>query len=548
MMVSRRLIVVCLSGWLVGCGAHAKPVLPPAASLPVTPLDRANAPEVPLAPDPIADLVSKAEAEFTAGQHDLDAGKRESARGHFDQAIDLLMSSPTGARSEPRLSAELDRLLDQISALDILALRESDGFTETQSEPAAIDELLGAAMFERPTAAPTTEETVRADLARSQHDIDIPLNDQVLSYVELFQGRLHDFMEAGLERGLRYMPMIQRVFQSEGLPLDLAYVPLVESAFKPNALSRVSARGMWQFMSDTGAAYGLEQNWFLDERSDPEKATRAAAQYLKALYDNFGDDWNLALASYNAGPGRLQRAIQRAHTDDFWALSASTKYLPRDTREYVPMIMAAIIIGSHPALYGFEVGSAAPLAYERVSVPNALDLKTIAEWIGVSVDELRDLNPELRRTTTPVTEHDLKVPLGTAATVRMKLATADPLYVHFDFHRVKRGETLSTIARKYRVSLSELRLANDLTSRSRIRVNQTLMIPRRTTAGLPSTPARSAKAAGGRGAAPTSYRVRRGDTLFSIARQFSTTVDDLKTANRLRTDRIHIGDRLTLPQ
>ena len=141
---------------------------------------------------------------------------------------------------------------------------------------------------------------------------------------------------------------------------------------------------------------------------------------------------------------------------------------------------------------GFHVGSAAPLAYERVSVPNALDLKTIAEWIGVSVDELRELNPELRRATTPVTEHDLKVPLGTAATVRMKLATADPLYVHFDFHRVKRGETLSTIARKYKVSLSELRLANDLTSRSRIRVNQTLMIPRRTTAGLPSTPAQSA--------------------------------------------------------
>jgi membrane-bound lytic murein transglycosylase D len=547
MMVSRRLIVVCLSGWLVGCGAHAKPVLPPAASLPVTPLDRANAPEVALAPDPVADLISKAEAEFAAGQKDLDAGRRVSARGHFDAAVDLLMSSPTGARQEPRLSAELDRLLDQISALDILALRESDGVTEAQSEPAAIDELLGATMFERPTAAPTTEETVRADLARSHHDIDIPLNDRVLSYVELFQGRLHDFMEAGLERGLRYLPMIQRIFQSEGLPLDLAYVPLVESAFKPNALSHASARGMWQFMSDTAAEHGLEQNWFIDERSDPEKATRAAAQYLKTLADTFDGDWNLALASYNAGPGRLQRAIQRAHTDDYWALSASTRYLPRETREYVPMIMAAIIIGSHPALYGFEVGSAAPLAYERVSVPNALDLKIIAEWIGVSVDQLRELNPELRRTTTPMGEHDLKVPLGTAATVRMKLATAAPLYVHFDFHRVRRGETLSSIARHYKVSLSELRLANELKS-SRLRVNQTLMIPRRTAPGLPSSPSTSARSAAGRGAAPTTYRVRRGDTLFSIARQFSTTVAELKTANQLRSDRIHIGDRLTVPQ
>ena len=143
------------------------------------------------------------------------------------------------------------------------------------------------------------------------------------------------------------------------MPLDLAYVPLVESAFKNNALSRASARGMWQFMPATGREHGLDQTWFVDERSDPEKATRAAAQYLKTLHKMFDGDWNLALASYNAGPGRLQGAIRRAKTSDYWKMTPTTRYLPRETREYVPMIMAAIIIAKNPALYGFEVGTAA---------------------------------------------------------------------------------------------------------------------------------------------------------------------------------------------
>jgi membrane-bound lytic murein transglycosylase D len=396
MLFLHRRLVVCFAGLLVGCSTHTRPAVMPGLPPPApdaAPLTAVAAPPVQLPPDPIATLISRAEAEFEAGRAEQQAGRLLTARSHFDRAVDLLLEQPDGARSSPRLSNELDQLLDRISALDILALRESDGVAESQSEPAAIDELLGAAIFERPKPALTTEETVRADLERTPHDVDIPANERVLSYVELFQGRLHDFMEAGLERGLRYLPMIQRVFAAEGLPLDLSYVPLVESAFKPTALSRASARGMWQFMAPTAKANGLEQDWFIDERADPEKATHAAADYFKTLRDMFDGDWNLALASYNAGPGRVQRAIARARTDDYWRLAASTRYLPRDTREYVPMIMAAMIIGANPGLYGFEVGSAQPLAYERVTVPNALDLKVIAEWINCSVDELRELNP-----------------------------------------------------------------------------------------------------------------------------------------------------------
>src|SRR4030095_10775571 len=155
--------------------------------------------------------------------------------------------------------------------------------------------------------------------------------------------------------------MIQNVFKSEGLPLDLAYVPLVESAFKNNALSRVSARGMWQFMLGTGLEHGLDHTWFVDERADPEKATRAAAQYLKTLSRMFDGDWYFALASYNAGPGRLQGAVRRSKITDYWEITASSRYLPRETREYVPMILAAILIAKNPSLYGFEIGAAAPL-------------------------------------------------------------------------------------------------------------------------------------------------------------------------------------------
>ena len=276
------------------------------------------------------------------------------------------------------MAAAFDQMLDRISALELIALREGDGLTEAKSEPAAIDELLSAAVFERPQPAATTGETVREDLDRTPHDLDIPANNRVLSFVELFQGRLHDFMASGLQRAHQYLPMIRRVFQEEGLPEDLAYVPLIESAFKPTALSRANARGMWQFMLGTGQDYGLHQNWFVDERADPEKATRAAAQYLKTLRDSFDGDWNLALASYNAGPGRIQRATERARTTNYWDLTATSRYLPRETCDYVPMIMAATLIAKNPALYGFDDSGGNPLSFERVSVPNALDLKIIS--------------------------------------------------------------------------------------------------------------------------------------------------------------------------
>jgi membrane-bound lytic murein transglycosylase D len=547
-----RLSLVAATGLLLaGCSAHVPPAAPPPApTLPVGTFTGYTGPSIALVPDPIAGYIASAEREFTAGQSELDAGHLVAAREHFDRAVDALLDAPGGARSEPRLSAEFDRLLDRISALDVLALREGDGFTEARSEPAVIDELLSDATFDHPAPTLTTGELVTDDLAKTPHDLPIVINDKVLAYVELFQGRLHDFMDATLDRSVQYIPMIQDVFRSEGLPLDLAYVPIVESAFKPTALSRASAKGMWQFIQSTAVENGLQQNWFLDERSDPEKATHAAAQYLKSLADQFDGDWNLALASYNAGPGRIEGAIKRSKTTDYWKMSASTRYLPRDTREYVPMILAAVIIARNPTRYGFDVAAPMPTASERVAVPGALDLRIIAEWAGTSVEDIQALNPELRRTTTPSQPHELKVPMGTAASVEAKLATADPsLFATFKFYTIKRGDSITSVARQFKLTTAELRAANDLRTSSRVRAGQTLMIPQPRTAGLPPRPAAGAAAstqASNTAQGSVTYRVRQGDTLSSIARHFDTTVNDLKRLNQLSSDNIVVGDKLTV--
>ncbi len=315
----------------------------------------------------------------------------------------------------PQLSAHFDRLVERISSHELTALAQADGFAEKAPEPASIDDLLSIATFERPTPTPATEKAVADDLQVVVHDIDIPQNARVLAYVELFTGRLKGYLEDGLSRGAQYLPMIQEVFRAEGVPLDLAYVPLIESAFKPNALSRAKAKGMWQFMRGTALENGLSHDWYIDERADPEKATRAAAKYLKTLHSMFGD-WHLALASYNGGPGRVQRAMKRSGRNDFWKLSASSRYLPRETRDYVPLILAAIVIARNPAQYQMDVVPIETPLFETVTVAGAVDIRRVAEWAGAPVQDIQDLNPELRRWTTPIraTEYELKVPMGSA--------------------------------------------------------------------------------------------------------------------------------------
>lgn len=504
--------------------------------------------------DPVTTVMATSDRLFEAGQRELSQGHLEQARREFDRALDVMLEFPGGAHSDPRLREHFDQLVDRISVLEQTALATGDGFTETRTEPASID-LLFTDSFD--TTPPTLETTqnVEADLQATTHDIPIPANDRVLRYVQLFQGRLREFLAEGLTRGAQYLPMIQSVFRAEGLPLDLAYVPLIESAFKPTALSRAKARGVWQFMRATGIENGLKADWYVDERADPEKATVAAAKYLKTLYGMF-DDWHLAMASYNGGPGRVQRAMKRSRKDDFWDLSASTRYLPRETRDYVPMILAAIIIAKNPAMYGFEVTPVPPTPTETVTLPSGLDLRRVAEWAETPIDDIQRLNPELRRWTTPIRDeaYELKVPAGTAVRITEKLQSAEPSQLNaLQWHTVRKGESLSVIARKLRVSRADLAEANYLRTNSRVRVGQKLVIPRMPSAALlaragssDGPPAATAAAAETGDVPARIYRVRRGDTLYKIARRHNTTVAKLRSLNNLTTNTLAIGKRLVV--
>jgi membrane-bound lytic murein transglycosylase D len=562
--------VVPVIGAFVLTGCLSTSGQKPVAVAPQAPPPVAPPPAPPVTPDPVTVLIAASDAHFETGRKELAVGHLEQARIEFDRALDALMQSPGGARANPRLREHFDRLVDRISVLEQAALTTGDGFSETKSEPAVIDSLLGVETSESAPLKPVTAETVQADLESTTHDIPIPTNDRVLRYVELFQGRLREFLTEGLSRGVQYLPMIQATFRAEGLPLDLAYIPLIESAFKPSALSRAKARGVWQFMRGTALENGLKADWYIDERADTIKSTQAAAKYLKTLHNMF-EDWHLAMASYNGGPGRVKRALTRSRKNDFWQLTGSTRWLPRETREYVPMILAAVIIAKNPAQYGFNIVPVESTPTETVVVPEALDLRRVAEWAEVPMDDIQKLNPEFRRWTTPVKKgnYTIKVPEGTADRVKAGLAAAAPNQLNaLQFHTVKRGETLATIARKLRVNRTDLAEANYLRATSRVAVGARLVIPRMPSAALlaraasadleqtaesivgdllentsaveplveAKAPAKSAR----------TYTVRRGDTLYKIAQRFGKTVAQLKSWNRLQGSTLKIGTRLLL--
>jgi membrane-bound lytic murein transglycosylase D len=500
----------------------------------------------PATPDLAVDCIAQAEARLAAGLAAAGEGHLDRARSEFDQAVDLYLSFPGGAYADPRLAEAYRRTLEAIHVREIEMLAAGDGFTEIGTEPAPIDDV-GALPVEETPARPETRARVEAAVASETLDLPIEVNEAVLSCIDLYQDRLRDWFEAALSRGQRYLPHIREVFAEEGIPTDLAYVGLVESAFKTNAYSRAKARGVWQFIAATGQRYGLQVDWWVDERSDPEKATRAAARYFKELHELFGD-WNLALAAYNAGERKIARGMARYKKDDYWELR-KTRALRRETRNYVPLIHAAILIAKAPERYGFQVEPLPAPEYERVPVEGAVDLRAIAECAHTPLEDVKSLNPELRRLATPADRtFAVRVPQGRAGAVTTCLANLpEDRRLRFRTHVVARGQTLAGIARANGVQARDIAEANNLRPKGRLRPGTELIIPipPRSRVASASAP-RSGTVATPDGRSRVRYRVRAGDTLGSIAAEYGTTVRDLQSWNGLRGTRIAAGHVLTI--
>ena len=379
--------------------------------------------------------------------------------------------------------------------------------------------------------------------AEPNSHIPLEVNEFVQREIDRFTGPERKFFIESYRRSGRYRPMIVRKLREAGMPEELSWLPLVESGFKNRALSRARALGMWQFISSTGTHYGLDRSHWIDERMDPEKSTDAAVQYLTDLHGMFGD-WMMALAGYNCGEHRVMRLIRRQETeylDGFWDLFRG---LPRETARYVPRFLATVIIINDPEKYGMELPEPIPAdAFETVDVDRHLKLADLDRTLGLEKNTLAGLNPELRRGTTPGKRYALRVPQATAISFETQLA-ALPAYVPpteptTSYHRVRRGETLSTIARRYRTSVNEIVRANNLRSRNRIRQGQRLKIPQRGGSASPRIVASGE-------AKSLRHTVRRGDSLWRLASRYGTTVDRIKRDNGLRGDSLAVGQKLAI--
>jgi membrane-bound lytic murein transglycosylase D len=495
--------------------------------------------------DPIALAVVEAQLRFEQGEKLYHQGFLKQAKDEFDGAIDLLLESARIYPENSRLEREISDLVSRIHVLELAALREGDGFTDQNDERAAIDDLEHVETFPD-DLDPKLKQEVEQEVQEITHDLPIEINDRVLGFLNHYSnGRGRGTIQVALERVGRYQVMIEQILKEEGVPQDLIYLCQAESAFKPRALSRAKAKGMWQFISSRGKEYGLRQTWWIDERSDPEKSTRAAARHLKDLYQQFGD-WYLAMAAYNAGPVRVQRAMAKTGADNFWTL-ANKRALPKETINYIPNILALTIIGKNPEKYGFNVEPAPALETERVIVDKATDLRVIAEAISVPLEDLRDLNGHVLRWTTPPDdpEFELILPKGYGEKFNAQIASMpESKRVLFREHVIRKGDTLGAIAKKYGSSLTELKQANSLKAKPVLRVGQTLIIPMSgispklvATASKSKTPARTTG---------NSYTVRKGDTLSKIAARFKISVQDLKEWNRLSSTRLTVGKKLVV--
>lgn len=399
-------------------------------------------------------------------------------------------------------------------------------FTPPKEDIAQLEEIIDEASEDRP------------------YQIPVILNDSVESHLEYFKTRGRDVFQRWLDRSATYIPLMKQIFKEKNLPEDLVYVAMIESGFNPYAVSWAKAVGPWQFMPSTGKKYGLKIDWWIDERKDPIKSTYAAAEHLKDLHNLFGS-WPLALASYNAGAGKIQRAVLRTRSEDFWDIKAS-RYLRRETKNYVPKYMAATIIAKNPEAYGFNISNVEPFEYDEVQIPETTDLRLIARCTGTTYEQIKELNPELKRWVTPpdIANYTLRIPKGTKEIFLANFAAIPPEQkIKWERHEVRRGDTLTSVASRYNSTPEAIKEVNGL-RHNRLVAGRHLLVPTGINGAVNNISDLRPDSTGRR--ETILYRVRRGDSLWKIAKEHNVSVTDIKEWNRGIGNSVRAGQKLRL--
>jgi membrane-bound lytic murein transglycosylase D len=512
--------------------------------------------------DRVSKIIARAEDHFRKGKLNLEDNKREQARDEFDRAVDSILESGLDVRASQKLQTYYLELVERIYREEVplqnapavnagLVAQNTQtppappqiGFSEQKFEPSPLDELSKLVL------SPEEERVSDADVlaleqAKQNVNFSFTINPLIQQYINYYQGRGRSTMEAGLRRSGQYMKLARQIFASEGVPVDITWLGQVESAWKPKAMSWAAASGLWQFVPSTGARFGLRQSAWIDERNSFEQATRASAQYLKWLSNRYNGNWELAIAAYNTGEGNIDRAISRAGTANFWIIYP---YIYQETRNYVPNILATILIAKNPEKYGFKgIKPDSPLSYDRVQVSSATSLQLIADAVDVDVDYIRSLNPELRRDVTPRDEaYNIRVPGGKSKQLAaiLKRIPGD----RRDTARVisvAPGEDLQAVATRTGFSAAQLQSMNtgvDLKSTNKLVVPNSNV---RLTSWRRAKPGTEPEAA----ASLSRIRARKGDTIAKIAASRSLDVNEVARLNGIPAQtELRNGQEIKLP-
>ena len=433
-------------------------------------------------PQAMSELMSASRSKYLEGSALIKAGDLEKAQEAFDKAVDLLMQSNWDLASTPTLNRFFQDLILRIHQDESRYL-----FAPYEAEVNEVETLITDKLDDLDlipgSMDPDLREALAADLAKAQYEIPITINEMVLKSLDFWLNRGRKVFEGGLMRSGQYRPIIERIFREEAIPLDLLYLAQVESMFRPHAVSKAKAKGIWQFEKATAIRYGLKVTRDVDERSDPEKSTRAAAHYLNDLFAMF-KDWNLALAAYNWGEGKVKRLINSTGMNDFWQLVDLRQRLPAETKNHIPLIHASVILGRNPEKYGMPTELDPPLQYMEVSVSKPIDLRAAARVLSTSIEELKKLNPALRGLTTPANypNYQLKVPLDSPAEIEEQLASLPTAKIRAlpesdCRHKVRRGETLTRIADRYKISVAKLQQANNFSAKTKLIAGSWIRLP-----------------------------------------------------------------------